>query len=159
MYKQSFFMVILALLLVGIISSGSRLVAAIPGLNGLPSSYDPKVNIEQAASTSNVPLLVEFYTDECHTCQIVTPWVHQLQDKYRNQLTFVMINLDDPQQNAIANIFAVQYVPAIFVFDAKHMVKAQVDTSAYASKKDLDKAIELTMHQVELQAQSKDKGA
>ncbi len=153
MYRQSFFIVILALILVGVLTTGSRMVGAIPG--NVPSSYDPGLTITQAMQTSQKPLLVEFYTDSCKTCQIITPWVHKLSQKYQDQLTYVMIDLDDRNQAQVASIFGVEYVPAIYVFDFKQMSKAQIPTKAYISRTSLDNAIAQAIQEVKTKAGKK----
>ncbi len=155
MYRQSFFVVVLSLLVMGLLATGTKLVAAIPGVTGLPSSYDPKVTVQEAANTSNKPLLIEFYTDACRTCQIVTPWVHDLaNNKYKSQVTYVMVNADDQTQAQVAQLFAIEYVPSIFVFDFKHMKKEQISPNAYGSKGTLDRAIGKAIKRVEKRSQS-----
>jgi thioredoxin-like negative regulator of GroEL len=146
MYRKSFFLVILSLLVMGLLFNGARMVAAIPGVTGMPSSYDPKISVDEAVNTSPYPLLIEFYTDPCGTCKIVTPWVHKLhEEKYKDKLTFVMVDVNKPENGQFAQIFGIQYVPAIFVFDFKNMSKAQVDIKSYGSKENLDKAISKAM--------------
>jgi thiol-disulfide isomerase/thioredoxin len=150
MYRKSFFIVAFALLLVGILFTGTRMVAAIPGITGYPSSYDPKTTLQDATNTSKTPVLVEFYTDQCGTCKIVTPWVHKLAtEKYKNQVTLVMINLDDPQQSQYGNAFGVTYVPTIYVFDPHTMAKAQVDPNRYGSIQEVDSGISRAINQVQ----------
>jgi thiol-disulfide isomerase/thioredoxin len=141
MYRKSFFMVVLSLIVMGLLASGTKMVMAIPGLTGLPSSYDPHVRMEDAMQTSTKPLLVEFYTDTCGTCKVLTPWVHQLKDKYADDLTFVMVDVSDARNSQVAQIFNITFVPSIFVFDAKHMTKAQVSSRQYGSKDAVDKGI------------------
>lgn len=159
MYRQSFFLVVMALLVMGILSGGTRIVSAIPGLSGLPSSYDPKINVQEAIMTSEKPLLIEFYTDSCRTCQHVTPWVHQLGKKYKDDFQFVMVDADNPDNAQVSQIFAIEYVPAIFIFDFKHMTKAQVDTSAYGSYNALDRGIQKAWAKVKKDAATKAKKA
>lgn len=156
MYRQSFFLVVLALIVMGILFAGTRFIAAIPGVTGLPSSYDPKVNVEEAIMTSSKPLLIEFYTDTCQTCQHVTPWVHQLnKEKYHEQLTFIMVDVNDPAQGQVAQLFGIEYVPAIFVFDFKHMTKVQINENAYASLTALDKEISQAILEVKNKVKAK----
>lgn len=157
MYRKSFFLIVLALLLTGVLSAGSRMIGSIPGISGNPSSYDPKISLEDAAMKSSNPLLIEFYTDACQTCRQVTPWVHKLGEKYKDRLTFVMVNLDDPKNEQIGAIFKVEYVPALFVFDFKHMSKAQIQPSSYVSPGSLDRGINKALKQVQKDAARKQK--
>lgn len=159
MYRKSFFLVLLSLMVMGLLVTGSRIVSAVPGFAGMPSSYDPHISVEEAVKTSTKPLLIEFYTDNCATCQVITPWMHKLGKKYADRLTFVMVDVNDSRQGQIADIFGIQYVPAIFVFDFKHMSKAQVDIAAYKTMSHLDKAIEQAITRVNAKAQRKSKAS
>ena len=152
MYRKSFFMVMVTLLLMGILFAGTRIVSAIPGISHTPSVYDPKVSIVDAVRTSDRPLLIEFYSDSCPACQTVTPWMHNLSAKYRPDLKFVMINMDDPQQSQIADIFGVQFIPAVFIFDFKHMHKVQVDEASYSNQDNVDLAIAKALKDVRQKA-------
>lgn len=157
MYRKSFFLVVFSLLVMGVVAVGARFVAAIPGATGLPSSYDPKLTVEEAVQTSTKPLLIEFYTDTCKTCQLITPWVYKLKDNYKSKVTFVMVDVDDPRQGSIAGIFGIEYVPTLYVFDFKNMTKVQVSIDGYRSMKSLDRAIAKAIQQSEKQAARKAK--
>jgi thioredoxin-like negative regulator of GroEL len=159
MYRRSFLTIVMVILFMGIVATGSRWVSALSS-DQLPSSYDPGISVMQAAETSKKPLLIEFYTDTCRTCRIVTPWVATLgQGKYKNDLTFVMVDMNDASQSQIAGIFGVRFVPVMFVFDFAHMTKVQVDEYSYASKEKLDHAIGQALKQARQQASAKSKGA
>ena len=157
MYRKSFFIVLLALMVMGLLATGTRYVMAIPGVTGLPSSYDPKIPMMEAMQTSTKPLLIEFYSDTCGTCQVVTPWTYKLKDRFANDLTFVMVDVNDPQNAQVSQIFGIEYIPAIFVFDAKHMAKAQVSTSAYANSEALGKGIQDALDDVKQKVDAKTK--
>lgn len=139
MYGKSFFLIVLALITVGLITSAGRFM---PVLVKVPSTYDPKITVEQAIQTSNTPLLIEFYTDNCKTCTVITPWMAELKPDFDNQVTFVMVDINDPAQQQVSELFGVSYVPAIYVFDFKRMNKTQVSFEAYASPKRLKAGIE-----------------
>lgn len=147
MYRKSILISILALALAGIVFAGPRLVSAVPGSSKAPSSYAPRLTLTEAIKTSKNPLLVEFYTDSCLTCREITPWVHQLAKKYKNELTLVMVDVDDPKQERTVDVFRVDYVPAIFVFDAKRMATAKVNAAGYSSIQHLERAIKKAMQQ------------
>jgi thiol-disulfide isomerase/thioredoxin len=147
MYKRSFLTVATTLAVVGLLCLSGRYMSALAGWGAAPSSYDPQISVQEAVKTSQTPLLIEFYTDACGTCQMLTPWVHTLGKKYKNDVTLVMVNLDDPNRNSVAEIFNVQYVPSLFVFDFKHMAKAQVDPKLYGSKKQLEQGLQAAIAQ------------
>ena len=139
MYGKSFFLIVLALITVGLLASTGRFM---PVLVKVPSTYDPKITVEQAIQTSNTPLLIEFYTDNCHTCQQITPWLANMKHEFDHQVTFVMVDINDPAQQQVAELFGVSYVPAIYVFDFKRMHKIQVSFEAYATPNRLKAGIQ-----------------
>ena len=141
MYQRSFFIVVLALVLVAMANTGFRYLATVPWISGNPSAYDPNISIQEAFQSAKTPLLVEFYTDSCQTCRQVTPTIAKVKTGLADRLTFVMINLDDPQQQPVANIFGVSYVPALFVFDPGKMQKQQVPLTQMASEQQLNQAL------------------
>lgn len=159
MYRKSFFIVLMSLIMMGLLATGTKLVMAIPGISGLPSSYDPKIRVEDAVKTSKKPLLIEFYSDTCRTCRIVTPWMHELKDKYKDDYTFVMVDTSDSRNVPIAQIFGIQFIPAIFIFDFKHMTKAQVSPKTYRNTESLDLGIQDAIERARREAALKSKGA
>ncbi len=52
---------------------------------------------------------------------------------FDSQVTFIMVDINDPAQQQVAELFGVSYVPAIYVFDFKRMAKTQVSVQAYGS--------------------------
>ncbi len=155
MYRKSFFIVLLSILAMGLMFTGTRYMAAIPGFFGLPSSYDPRVSIQDAAQTSEKPLLIEFYTDSCGGCQQITPLVHKLSKKYKDDLTFVMVDVNDPEQAQVSEIFGITYVPRLFIFDFKHMAKVSVEPSSHENIRAVDDAIQDGLKRVRKKAAAK----
>lgn len=138
MFKKSFLMVMTVLALVFASSFTSQMIAT----STLPSSYDPGLPIDKAFKTSKTPLLIEFYSDTCGTCQKVSPMIHHLANAtYKDRLTLVMLDVDDSQNYDIAKLFGVDELPSIYVFDFKHMKKHKIDPTSFASQTTLDQAI------------------
>ena len=92
----------------------------------LPSSYDPNLPIEKAFKTSEAPLLIEFYSDTCGTCKQVAPRIHAIEGDYKNKLTLVMLDMDQPDNKNIAQLFGVDELPGVFIFDHHKMKKYQI---------------------------------
>jgi thiol-disulfide isomerase/thioredoxin len=146
MFKRSFFLV---MLVVGLVFA-SAMSAQLWITKDLPSAYDTGLTIEKAFKTSRVPLLIEFYSDTCGTCRRVAPWVHDLAgNRYRGRLTPVMLDVDDPDTRAIAELFGVNALPALYVFDHRHMKKHGVPAESFISKASLDQAIERLVFRTE----------
>lgn len=109
----------------------------------LPSRFDNGLTIQEAFSTAETPLLVEFYTDSCTTCRTVTPMVHDLmKGPYHDQLTLVMLDLENPDNLDVAELFGVEELPGLYVFDFKRMKKFKIDSDAFASRATLETALD-----------------
>ena len=150
MFKRSFLMVATVLLLVFASAFTGQMMAT----RNLPSSYDPGLSIEEAFQTSKTPLLVEFYSDTCTTCQRIAPIVHELEGEYKDRLTLVMVDVGNPDNQQVAKLFGVDELPGLFVFDFKHMKKYQVDPKDFTSKGTLQQALDEILSRALLRADS-----
>jgi len=139
MFKKSVFLCLLIIAMVFVSSFASQWMAS----SSLPSSYDPGLRIDKAFKSAKTPLLIEFYSDVCGTCQRMAPIVHDLmQNEYPQKLTLVMMDVNDPENLQIAKLFGVNELPSIFVFDFKHMKKHQIDSKYFSTKGTLTNAID-----------------
>jgi thioredoxin-like negative regulator of GroEL len=97
----------------------------------------------QAAQTSKKPLLVEFYSDSCLSCRALAPALHAV---YNTQLKpclhLVMVNMDNPVNADIAQIFKVETIPALFVFDPQRMKNESVALDTVQSEVQLISAVQ-----------------
>ncbi|MDH4379978.1 MAG: thioredoxin domain-containing protein [Vampirovibrionales bacterium] len=112
----------------------------------LPSAYDPGVSLEEAVKTSDKPLLIEFYSDTCATCQAVTPIVHRtIEQHFKNAVTVVMVDTEDPKAAQTVEMFGVTAIPALFVLDARTVKKTALPFDSYgnppALKTEITKAL------------------
>jgi thiol:disulfide interchange protein len=139
MFKRSFVLTLLILLIVFLSAFASQWWKT----RELPSSYDPGLSIESAFKTSKVPILVEFYSDNCSTCKQLTPLIHTLyEDQYKNRLTLVMLDVSEPDNQDIARLFGVDALPGVYVFDAHHMKKYPIQPENFISKQRLQHALD-----------------
>lgn len=120
----------------------------------LPSAYDPGIALMDAFKTSEKPILIEFYSDECSACQQLTPILHtQFNNHFKNDLTLAMVDVYAPQNSQAAQLFGVETIPAIFIFDAKHMKKATINIEDLRTEADLRNALNNGLAQVKQKAQ------
>lgn len=148
MFKKSLTLVALVLTVVFVSAFTTQMVLT----SELPSSYDPNLRIDAAMQTTKNPLLIEFYTDACSTCRRVTPLVHELMERegYKDKLTLVMLDLTEPDNQQIAQLFGVKELPGMFVFDPRNMKKGQpgkpvsiqVEPRHFESRDTLQKALD-----------------
>jgi thiol-disulfide isomerase/thioredoxin len=107
----------------------------------LPSRYDTGLTLDKAFKQSPTPLLVEFYSDSCGTCQRVTPIIHETANQFKGKLTLVMVDTNNPDNATFAQLFGVKTIPRVFVFDPRKMKKHTVPDQSLASTGDLKKAL------------------
>jgi len=113
----------------------------------LPSAYDPGVSLEDAVKTSDKPILIEFYSDTCATCQAVTPIVHRtVGQHFKEAVTVVMVDTEDPKAAQTVEMFGVTAIPALFVLDTHTVKKTTIPFDSYgnppALKAEIAKALE-----------------
>ncbi len=73
-------------------------------------TYEVAINNEKAT-------LIEFYADWCTTCQSMSPILKKLKEKYGEQINFVMINIDYPQNSQLIKNYHVNGVPQLTFLD------------------------------------------
>ncbi|MGE0199657.1 MAG: thioredoxin domain-containing protein [Candidatus Melainabacteria bacterium] len=131
MFRRCFQLVLTVLSIVFITSFVSQMIVTAH----LPSAYDPGVSIQTAFKTSKKPLLIEFYSDTCTTCRRMAPLIHDLyNDHYQQDLTLVMLDVNNPANYEVSQLFGLKELPGIYVFDFKHMKKHMVASEHFRSK-------------------------
>lgn len=149
MFKRSFLLVVIIVLMVFASAFASQMWMT----KDLPSAYDPGLSIDTAFKTSKAPLLIEFYSDSCGTCKRLTPVIHELEDgPYKNRLTLVMLDVSEPSNQGIAQLFGVDALPGVYVFDHHHMKKHQIKPEAFVSKQSLQQALDEALVQTQQHA-------
>ena len=139
MFKRSLLLVIAIIAFVFTSAFASQLWIT----KDLPSSYDTGLTIEKAFKTSKAPLLIEFYSDTCGACRRVAPLVHTLSEtRYKNRLTPVMMDVDDSDTRSIAELFGVNTLPALYIFDHHHMKKHAIPAESFVSTDLLTKTMD-----------------
>ncbi|MFN8614435.1 MAG: thioredoxin domain-containing protein [Vampirovibrionales bacterium] len=109
----------------------------------LPSSYDSGLSLQEAVQTSTKPLLIEFYTDTCTTCQGVTPIVHRsVQQHFKDQVTMVMVDTDSPDMAETVEMFGVSAIPALYLLTVNPVNKQEIPFDTLANPLALKRAIE-----------------
>jgi thiol-disulfide isomerase/thioredoxin len=107
----------------------------------LPSRYDTGLTLDNAFKQTKTPLLVEFYSDTCGTCQRITPMVHDTARQLDGKLTLVMVDVTNPDNQMFTQLFGVTTIPRVFVFDPRKMKKHAVPETALADASLLKKAL------------------
>ena len=56
-----------------------------------------------AETTSDLPVVVDFYADWCQPCQALMPTVHHFAEVYEGKIKFCKVNIQDNRKLAISN--------------------------------------------------------
>lgn len=71
-------------------------------------------NFYDAIEEASIPVVVEFFTDWCETCQELEPVVEELADEYEETIRVLTVDLDE--EGRLANEFNVANVPTFLAF-------------------------------------------
>ena len=97
-------------------------------------------NFETEVYQADVPVLVNFYADQCGPCKAMGPVVEALAQEYEGKVKVGKINTDDNQD--IAMEYGVMSIPTFIVFKGGKAVKKMVGMQ---DKRNLVAAIEETL--------------
>jgi thioredoxin-like negative regulator of GroEL len=139
MFKQSLLLILALIVITAVVSFSGNLMA----LRALPSSYDTGLTLDVAFKDKSTPVLVEFYTDTCRSCQILTPMLHGvMQDnKLKSKLRWVMVNAEDANNAGFVNLFGVDSVPTVVVFDFAKMKKHPIPLEKLESPQEIHQSL------------------
>ena len=85
------------------------------------------------ASTS--PAIVMFYADWCNKCAMMKPIFDELEKKYRSQIKFCKVNVDEA--TALAAKYETEIIPAFLFFDNGQLeafFSGIIDESVFTSR-------------------------
>lgn len=71
-------------------------------------------SFEELLSSSNVPVLVDFYADWCGPCQMMAPILEQVNATLKSKLRVVKINTDKYPQ--LASQYHIHALPTLVLF-------------------------------------------
>lgn len=78
-------------------------------------------SFQELLSTSEVPLVVDFYAPWCGPCQLMASILEQVNDEMKQQIKIVKINVDNYPD--LASQYQVHALPTIVVFKQGQPVK------------------------------------
>ncbi len=73
--------------------------------------YDYKENPTKFVFKGERPAVLDFYADWCGPCRQLSPKISKLAEKYKGQIDFYKVNVDD--EGELARIFGVRSIPML----------------------------------------------
>lgn len=73
----------------------------------------------EEAVKNGKPTLLEFYADWCSTCQGMAETIEELETQYGDRVNLVMLDIDDPQWDDLAQQYRVTGIPQYNFLDAE----------------------------------------
>lgn len=58
-----------------------------------------------------LPVLIDFYANWCHPCNMVAPILEELQKEYEGKINIYKVNTEQDQE--LANMFGIQSIPSL----------------------------------------------
>lgn len=87
---------------------------------------------------SKLPVIIDVNASWCHSCQMISPIVDELSEKYKGKIQFAKIDIDS--QNALADQYGVTALPTILFIKPGQKTPA-MKSVGYMSKKDFEAKI------------------
>ena len=108
-------------------------VAKATGLTGLkskPSDYSIGISYEEALK-SDKPTVALFYVDWCGYCLKFMPKFKVLSMMYITKYNFVMLNVEDPANQALVEDVALTGFPTVYILDPKYDNRFLLNNAIY----------------------------
>lgn len=99
----------------------------------LPSDYSTKVTYNQAVKMKK-PIILTFYVDWCGYCRKFMPILEEMKREYSSKYTFVMVNLDLPQNKKLGEDFMISGFPTVYLVSPKNDNRVFLNQGIYGNR-------------------------
>lgn len=118
---------------------------AIPyDLNGepkKPSEYNIGIEYDKAIKAKK-PILTLFFADWCHYCIKFMPIYQQLSEKYKDDLNFAKVNVEDKKYEKLVREIGLTGYPTVFIIDPKYDNQVLLSNAHLGSAEDVSKELD-----------------
>ena len=81
-------------------------------------------NFDNEISSSNLPVLVDFWAEWCGPCKSLGPILEEISNDLKNQLKVVKVNLDENQDLAMK--YSIRSIPTLLLFKQGELIDTKV---------------------------------
>ncbi|HPD19779.1 MAG TPA: thioredoxin [Candidatus Pacearchaeota archaeon] len=96
-------------------------------------------NFEKIINSAK-PVLVDFYTDWCPPCKMLSPLLEELKEELAHKVDIVKMNIDE--NPVTANKFGIDRIPTVMLFSQGELKDGFI---GYMDKDDIKKWIEINI--------------
>lgn len=99
--------------------------------------FEEKIsNLESEFSfKGDKPVVIDFYTDWCGPCKMLSPVVEELEKEYDGKIDFYKVNVEQEQE--LAEAFGVQSIPTLIFISTKGEIGTSMGFMPKPSIKDI----------------------
>ena len=81
-------------------------------------------NFDNEVSSSNLPVLVDFWAEWCGPCKSLGPILEEISNDLKDQLKVVKVNLDENQDLAMK--YSIRSIPTLLLFKEGKLIDTKV---------------------------------
>jgi len=81
-------------------------------------------NFDNEISSSNIPVLVDFWAEWCGPCKSLGPILEEISKDLKDKLQVVKVNLDENQDLAMK--YSIRSIPTLLLFKSGELIDTKV---------------------------------